>query len=195
MDVLERAGDIDEALLAAPHDQTNRQFIAAWLRWRVRGRLLPKRSAVGLGDIKPLLRRVVLLELAGEDNIRIKVAGSQLRDHADFEATGRSLAEITPPERWPLRRWRVTEMASRPCGSWMINHDRQTQGSEGVTFETVTLPLEPDGPGKPRLLISHLAVVGGIYEPPIKGRPQLFRISSDFRFLDLGAAIPDRIEP
>ncbi len=195
MDVLERAGDIDEALLAAPHDQTNRQFIAAWLRWRAPGRLLPKRSAVELGDIKPLLRRVVLLELAREDGIRIKVAGSQLRDHSDFEATGRSLAEITPPERWPLRRWRVTEMASRPCGSWMINHDTQTQGSEGVTFETVTLPLDPDGPGKPRLLISHLAVVGGIYEPPIKGRPQLFRISSDFRFLDLGAGIPDRIEP
>jgi hypothetical protein len=195
MDVLERAGDIDQALLAAPHDQTNRQFIAAWLRWRAPGRRLPKRSAAELGDIRPLLGRVVLVELAGGDDIRIKVAGNQLRDHLDFEATGRSFAEITPPEHWPLRRWRLTQMATRPCGSCMINHDTQTRGGEGVTFETVTLPLEPDGPGKPRLLISNVAVVGGIYEPPIKGRPQLFRLSSEFRFLDLGAGIPDRIEP
>jgi PAS domain len=117
MDTLDRTNHLDQALLAAPHDQTNRHFIAAWLGWRRPGQLLPKRSALKLDDIKQLLGRVVLFELVSADEIRVKVAGSQLRDHINFEATGRSFAELTPPAQWPLRRFRLNEMAARPCGT------------------------------------------------------------------------------
>jgi hypothetical protein len=125
MDTLEKTNHLDQALLVAPHDQTNRHFIAAWLGWRRSGQLLPKRSALKLDDIKPLLGRVVL----------VKVAGSQLRDHINFEATGRSFAELTPPAQWPLRRYRLNEMAARPCGAWMINRETETHSGETVSFE------------------------------------------------------------
>ena len=195
MDTLDKTNHLDQALLAAPRDQTNRHFIAAWLGWRRPGQLVPKRSALKLDDIKQLLGRVILFELVSADDIRVKVAGSQLRDHANFEATGRSFAELTPPAQWPLRRFRVNEMAARPCAGVMINRETETHSGETVTFETVTLPLEPDGPGKPPLLISNVAVLGAIYEPPATDRPPLVYLPAEFRFLDLGAGIPARTEP
>jgi hypothetical protein len=184
---------IDESLLAAANDQVSRRFIAAWLGWR-RGALLPKRAEIELGDVKEMLGRVILFELIGPDDIRVKVAGSQLRDHAAFEATGKNFAELTPPGQWPLRQWRMQEMAGRPCGGVMISRDGQTRG-DGVTFETVTLPIEPDHAGKPRLLLSNVAVRGGIYEPPVEGRPHLVPLVDEFRFLDLGAGLPARNSP
>jgi hypothetical protein len=195
MDRLEPSAHLDRALLAAPREQANRQFIAAWLGWRGAGRLLPKRSAVELKDIKHLLGRVVLLEIISGDDIRIKVAGSQLREHANFEATRKNFADITPPEQWPIRRWHLTQMAARPCGGALISRDTQTLTGEGVTFEAVTLPVEPEGPTKPRLLMSNVAVLGGIYEPAAKDRPPIIRLADAFRFLDLGAGIPNRMEP
>jgi hypothetical protein len=195
MDTLDTTNHLDQALLAAPHDQTNRHFIAAWLGWRRRGQLLPKRSALKLEDIKQLLGRVILFELVSADEIRVKVAGSQLRDHANFEATGKSFAEITPPGQWPLRRFRLNEMAARPCAGRMTNRETETHSGETVAFETVTLPVEPEGPGKPRLLISNVAVLGAIYEPPAKDRPPLVYLPDEFRFLDLGAGIPASTEP
>jgi hypothetical protein len=195
MDIPESASPLDQALLAAPHDQVNRHFIAAWLAWRRPGRLMPSRSAVELADIKGLLGRVILFELISGDEILVKVAGSQLREHGNFEATGRNLRDLTPGEQWPVRRWRMNAAATLPCGAWMVSTDTRTSSGEQVAFETVTLPIKPDVPEKPRLLISNVAVVGGIYEPPAKDRPQLTWLPEEFRFLDLGAGIPDRIEP
>jgi hypothetical protein len=191
----EPAGSIDEALLAAPHDQANRNFIAAWQRWRGPSRLVPKRAALELGDIKPLLGRVILFELISDDEILVKVAGSLLRDHGNFEATGRNLRDLTPSEQWPVRRWRMNAAAALPCGARMVNIDTRTRSGEGNAFETVTLPIEPDEPEKPRLLMSNVAVLGGIYEPPAKDRPQLAWLPEEFCFLDLGAGVPGRIDP
>jgi hypothetical protein len=195
MDISESASPLDQALLAAPHDQTNRQFIAAWLRWRAPGRLLPKRSAVELEDVKGLLGRVILFELISGDEILVKVAGSQLREHSNFEATGRNLRDVTPSEQWPVRRWRMNAAATLPCGARMVSIDTRTSSGDAVSFEIVTLPIEADGPEKPRLLMSNVAVLGGIYEPPAKDRPQLAWLPEEFRFLDLGAGVPNRIEP
>ncbi len=195
MDIPESASPLDQALLAAPHDQMNRHFIAAWLAWRGPGRLMPKRSAVELEDVKGLLGRVILFELGGGDEILVRVAGSQLREHGNFEATGRNLRDLTPSEQWPVRRWRMNATATLPCGARMVSIDTRTSSGEEVAFETVTLPIEPDAPEKPRLLMSNVAVLGGIYAPPAEDRPQLAWLPEEFRFLDLGAGIPDRIEP
>lgn len=194
MDRSEPLADIDQALLAAPHDQMSRRFIAAWLGWRGAGRLLPQRSDLELGDIKEMLGRVLLFELLGPDEILVKVAGSQLREHAAFEATGKNFADLTPPDQWPLRRWRMQQMAALPCGGLMITRGEGATGFGG-TFETVTLPLAPDAPAKPPLLMSNVAVLGGIYGPPAKDRPHTVPLVDEFRFLDLGARIPARAAP
>lgn len=186
---------LDQKLLAAAQEEGNRQFIAAWQGWRGAGLLVPKRSAVELGDIKQLLGRVILFELVSDDEIRIRVAGSQLREHHNVEATGKNLRDLTPAEQWPLRRWRTRAAAMRPCGARMINIGTRKPGGEGAAFETVTLPLEPDDARKPRLLMSNVALVSGKYAPPAKSRPEEALLPIEFSFLDLGAGIPERIDP
>jgi hypothetical protein len=188
MGTFDSANALDQALLTAPHDQANQHFIAAWLNWRGPERLMPKRSAVELGDIKGLLGRIILFEIISEDDIRIKVAGTQLREHINFEATGRNFAALTPPDQWPLRRWRLNEMATRPCGGTMINRETYIDSGDTVSFETVTLPVEPEGLGRPRLLMSNVAVLGSS-GAPAKDRPQMIFMPDQFRFLDLGAGI------
>jgi hypothetical protein len=195
MDKPERPDRLDRVLLDAAIAESNRQFIAAWQGWRGPGCLLPKRSAVELGGIKHLLGGIMLFEFLSKDRILIKSAGSQLREHSGFEATGRSLRDITPPEQWPVRRWRMNAVATRPCGAWTINIDTGTRSGDSVFFESVTLPTEPDEPEQPRLLMSSVAFLGGIYEPRAKDRPQFAWLPQGFCFLDLGAGIPDLIHP
>jgi hypothetical protein len=187
--------DLDQTLLSAARHEGNRHFIAAWQRWRGPGRLMPKRSAVELGDIKQLLGRVILLELLDDDEILVKVAGSQLREQIDFETTGKNLRDLTPVNQWPVRRWRTNQAATRPCGARMVNIGWRTPGGGGAAFETVTLPVEPDGAQRPRLLMSHIAILGGSDAPPAKARPQELLLPYEFRFLDIGAGIPDRVAP
>lgn len=182
-------------LLDAVRDEGNRHFIAAWQRWCGPGRLLPKRSEVELGDIKELLGHVVLLELISEENVQIKVAGSQLREHSGFETTGKNFRDLTPIDQWPLRRWRMNQVATVPCGARQVNINRWTRDGRSVALETVTLPLEPDDPAKPRMLISNVAALSGVYDAPAKDRPRLASMPDEFRFLDLAAGIPRRITP
>ena len=188
---------IDDALRHVPRDPVNCRFIEAWLGWRGERRLVPRRAEIDIADIKTLLGRVILFELLGPDDIRVKVAGSQLRDHADFEATGRNLAELTLPEQWPLRRYRLMTMAQRPCGGVTILHGRPGSRNEGTTFETVALPLAPDHSAKPPLLISNVAVIAGSGSPvgELKPQPPILLLPEDFRFVDLGAGVPERERP
>jgi hypothetical protein len=43
--------------------------------------------------------------------------------------------------------------------------------------------------------MSSVAVLGGIYEPAAKYRPQIIRLVDQVRFRDLGAGIPNHVEP
>jgi hypothetical protein len=77
----------------------------------------------------------------------------------------------------------VTLQATRPCLYCVVD------------LHAMTLPIEPDEPEKPRLLMSKVAVLGGVYDAPAEGRSRVAQLPDEFRFLDLGAGIPERIEP
>jgi hypothetical protein len=186
----EPLAEIDRVLLAAPCDQTNRQFVAGWLGWRGKG-LLPRRDEIDLDDMKTLRGGMMMFELGGPEEIRVATAGSRMCAHTGCDVTGKRFSEISPLDGWPMRRWRMLEAARRPCGTIVIAHDLQTEG-DGVRFEVVTLPLDPEAPGAARWLVSHIAVLGGIYEPPSKHRTAAVPPTESFRFLDLGAGVPEK---
>jgi hypothetical protein len=186
--------DTDERLRGAVGEADNVRFVEAWLGWRGPARIMPNRRSLDIAVIRDILDSVILFALDGPDQIRIKVAGTHLRDIADFEATGKTVAELTPAEMLPLRSYRMRQMASWPCAGAMITLNQQTIG-QGVVFESVTLPVEADATGKPRLLITKVTAVGGVFEPPAPGRPKLMPMADHFDFLDIGAGIPERTEP
>lgn len=184
----------DERLRGAVRDRASRRFIEAWLAWRGPGRLMPTRSALEIADIRELLGQVALFEVLGPDKIMIKVAGTRLRDITNVEATGRNFAELTPPEVWPVRRYRMMQVASRPCAGVAITRDRRTLG-DGVTFEIVSLPIDADQPGGARLLIHCVTSIEGGFQPPTPDRQPVMLLPDRFEFLDIGAGTPERIEP
>jgi hypothetical protein len=186
--------DTDERLRRAVREADNVRFIEAWLGWRGPARIMPNRGSLDIAVIADLLDTVILFALDEPDQIRIKVAGTHLRDICDFEGTGRTVAELTPAEMLPLRSYRMRQMASRPCAGAMITLNRQTIG-QGVVFESVTLPIEADATGKPHLLITKVTAIGGVFEPPAPGRPKLMPMVDHFDFLDIGAGTPDRTTP
>ena len=184
----------DRALWGTARDPANRRFIEAWLAWRGVNRLMPTRSAMEIADIRELLGSVALFEVLGPNDIRIKVAGGRLREHANFEATGRNFAEITPPDFWPIRSYRMMQMSSLPCAGRSINVDRRTLG-EGIIFEIMTLPIDADAPGGARLLISCVVPLEGGFQTPKPDRQPVFLAAESFTFLDIGAGVPARTEP
>jgi hypothetical protein len=186
--------EIDQRLRAAVVEADNLRIIDAWLDWRGPGRLMPNRGALKLAALGELGDSVMLFAVEGPDRIRLELAGARLRSIAGFDATGRTIAELTPPGQLPLRAYRMRMMASRPCAGAMITLDRQTAG-HGIVFEIVTLPIEADAPGQPRRLISKVTPIGGAYEPPAPGRPALMPMVDKFAFLDLGAGTPQRTAP
>jgi hypothetical protein len=189
----ELSPSIEERLRNRVRGAVSRRFVLAWLRWR-RDRLMPNRSALDIADIRDLLASVALVEVAGPDEMRLKVAGTRLRDYANFEATGMSLADITPPDHWPIRRYRMMQMAAWPCGGVSLKLDRRTAGS-GVPFEIVTLPIMPDESGAPHQLITCVVPIGGKSEPPVPDRKPVMLLADHFDFLDIGAGTPDRTAP
>jgi hypothetical protein len=186
--------EIDQRLRAAVVEAENARFVEAWLGWRGPGRLVPNLGALELAALGDLADSVMLFAMEGPDRIRLERAGARLQSIAGFDATGRTIVELTPPGQLPLRAYRMRMMASWPCAGAMITLDRQTVG-HGIVFEVVTFPLGADEPGQPRRLISKVTAMGGAYEPPAPGRPALMPMVDKFAFLDLGAGTPERTAP
>ncbi len=188
------ASSPDQRLRGAVREKASLKFVEAWLGWRGDDRLVPPRSAMEIADIRELLETVLLFEMNGPDEIRIKVAGSRLRAYADFEATGRSLKDVTPPAIWPVRCYRMQAVASWPCAGVMTTLDRKSIGA-GVSVEGVTLPIGADEPGGSRLVITCLTALSGAVEPPVPGRRPLTVLPDEFAFIDIGAGRPERTSP
>ena len=108
--------------------------------------------------------------------------------------TGRDYKDLTPPEFWPIRRYRLEQMVSRPCAGVMIYLERHTAGRK-MAYEVVTLPLAADRPGGPRFLISNVTPTKDEFEPPAADRPQIVAPAERFRFLEIGAGTPSRTRP
>jgi len=171
----------------------NRVLAEAWASWRD-GAVLPRRSAVRLEDLKPVLDKVSLVEVYGPDDMRIRVAGTGLRGFVGFELTGTSYRDITPPEEWPTRSFRVLAMVGQPCGGLSV-FDTQFVGGGAAEIELLTLPVADDSSGQARFIIAHAGVRTvplDMIAPP--GGRQM-RLADAFRYLDIGRGIPAATAP
>ena len=162
------ASSPDQRLRGAVREKASLKFVEAWLGWRGDDRLVPPRSAMEIADIRELLETVLLFEMNGPDEIRIKVAGSRLRAYADFEATGRSLKDVHPARdlAGPLLPHAGGRVLALRRG-----HDdaRPQEHRPGVSVEGVTLPIGADEPGGSRLVITCLTALSGAVEPRSRG--------------------------
>jgi hypothetical protein len=179
---------LEARLLAAVREPKSKRFIGAWLRWRGT-RPLPVRSTLDLGDVKPLLSLVMLTEVRSPDEILVRVAGTQLGEYLGFEMTGQNLLKLTPPADRPIRRYRFAQLAGMPCGALFEHHHIMPSGRNLVS-EVMILPIDPDDPAKPRVLMHHFAPMRGQHKSGAKPEGQEIPLSREFRFLDVGFGVP-----
>jgi hypothetical protein len=181
------------AFLSQITEQVNREFAAAWLHWRG-DRLLPRRADVDLNAIRRMLPLVLLIEYHSPAEARVKVAGSRLRDYIGYELTGANYIDLAPLEDRPIRRYRSWEVAMRPCGSRLL-YDHRVQSGRIMRSEVVSLPLDPDLPGGPRMTIANIVPLTSrneLLEPPVD---RDVVVAEEYAFLDIGAGVPDSIYP
>lgn len=180
-----------EHLRAVPNDSL-RRFIEAWLQWRGTA-MLPRRAQLDLNQIKAMLPMVMLFELRAPDDVRFRVAGTGIARHLGFDPTGRNYMELTPEGQWPVRRYRLDRMAGQPCGGAM--HHEDEQDLRRVAIAMLTLPLLPDEPDGYPLLFTHVAPLEEMPHPVDGTLARMTRLPDRFTFVDIGAGVPDAIEP
>jgi hypothetical protein len=170
-----------------------RRFLDAWCGWRG-SRLLPRRADIQLVDIKDLLPMVTLIEIRSASEMVFRVAGSELRDYFGADITGGNYVDMEPAQSRPQSVWRMTQEIGRPCGALVVCPYPLSWGFT-VLMETVSLPIDPDHPSKPRMMLSLMTRLESRAGGALPDGALRLSVSGAFGFIDIGAGVPDRTEP
>ena len=174
-----------------PRTEACRFIIDYWRR--VRGdRLRPRDGEIDPAGLAKYLPHIALLEVRARDETYCRLAGTAIRLSLGFELTGKNVIHIYAPELHRAAGYRFWSMATHPCGAMFEMPLRFSTGlSIGVEapHEVVVLPLEPDSPGAPPMLLLGAAGMAAVKWENTALLPQL-DASPSFRFVDIGAGIP-----
>jgi hypothetical protein len=168
-------------------------LLERWLAWRG-DRLMPQRSDVDPLQLKSILPHIVIVEIRAQDLAIVRLAGTAYREMFGLELTGRNIIDLASGEERRIGAYRNFSAAAWPCGR---HAELSYMYSKGLadTFEFLSLPMEADRPGEPRMLINAMQSVLGrrwLNEPvlSIAGEPGDFT-----RYLDIGAGVPPSLDP
>jgi hypothetical protein len=155
--------------------------------------LVPRRSQLDPSQLLPILPRLQIVEVQSRSVVHCKLVGTGLRDLFGFDYTGRNFIEMAPPEGRRIRSYRTWQVINRPCATYFGGSIPFASGAR-APVGGVSLPLLPDRAGGAPLVVAVIATVserGWINEQcgSTIGMPE------HFAFLDIGAGIPDRVEP
>jgi len=173
---------------AAIRSEDSRIFLRAWHKWRGE-QLLPRRADFVLADIKPLLPRLLLLEVRSPSEIVFRLAGTMVRARVGAELTGKNFIDLARPEERRERSRLLLAEVGQPCGAVMIYPLAYPSGYE-APVEVVSVPVEPNLPGQPKLV---LALFTELFKPagevPASVDDHLAPGRS-MSFFDIGAGVP-----
>ncbi|MCJ9427649.1 PAS domain-containing protein [Kordiimonas marina] len=172
----------------ADHQQI-RDFFDAWHRWRGEA-LVPKRSQIKPGEIPHLMSGCMLLDMYGLDRIVFRYAGSLLQDFYGVDFTGKNYYELTAPADRDMRARRLLNVAEQPAAAvWT------TPAIDTVDFVGASVPVLPDDLGQPLIVMQvmvHLRDLHHVRPSTIAQRHDTVHLSQKFRYLDIGAGLPDQ---
>jgi hypothetical protein len=154
---------------------------------------LPRRGQIDPARLQPILPFITISELVSRQIVRVRLAGTGMRDLLGFELTGRNYLDLTPPAQRRTRSWRIWSAACQPCGSrYSGTLLYSTQASE--TYHGISLPVLSDQPDQPMQAISVLLVAAGRRWYGQSSDPAI-GLSEDFGFIDVGYGVPGSIDP
>jgi len=175
-----------------PKTETCRFILKYWQALRG-ARPRPRRAEIDPAALAPYLPQVGLFEVQSPEFTLCRLAGTAFRLSLGFELTGRNVVHLYAPELHRAAGYRFHMMVTQPCASMLELPLKFSTGLEHP-HEVLLLPLEPEGPeASPQLLVG-MAGIDDVLWQNTAILPQL-QPSSTFRFVDIGAGVPESSMP
>lgn len=156
---------------------------------RKTGLFCPEKSSFSPVSLRQHLKSVFILERHGENCLRVRVAGSGIREHLGREITGLNLFDLLPTEHLYSYQAYYNNLRHYPCAGHVKRPATMTGGGRHL-IQTMHLPLlDKEGEVSffigcvhvERMPMRHEEIKHGI----LKERRDL-----NIAYLDLGAGIP-----
>jgi hypothetical protein len=165
----------------------SQRLLTAWSKLP-RPEIVPLRANFDPCDIASILPVISLIERAGPDEWRVRVAGTELERRWGRGLAGMTYAEVMSPQAVDVTHCEFDAICRQPCGSWSLRHLELRSGRRLQT-ETLRLPLR-DKDGEISLILS---CNGELSAEIVREADQLREIVTVFEqaFFDLGAGIPN----
>ncbi len=176
-------------LLDDIHSEACHDFALAWQNWRGSA-IAPRRASVRIDDIQKELPHVSVVEVISADLCKFCVAGTALCEAVGMELTGENYYDFTAPEARPLRVARTSHMAGMPCGCHFVFPILYRSGKV-VPTEVLSLPVLPNDLSAPRQIFTIAIPMEQTRLMGPHDNPLQFPEAEGFRFIDVGAGVPD----
>lgn len=164
-------------------------LLKKWTEWRG-AEIAPKRSQITIEDLGEALPHIIMVEFTSPEECHFLFAGSDLVLLQGLEITGLNFYDMALPEERELRMRRLQGLEQQPCGSYSIQPGTLSPGT-AVNTELLALPILPDQPGAAlRGIAVSTPLNATAHLTPIQ-ESRVIRIAEEFRFIDIGAGLPD----
>ena len=176
---------LEDHLQSAPA----RALLKKWTDWRGT-EIAPKRSQILIEELGEALPHVVMVEFTSPEKCRFLLAGSGLVNLQGLDFTGLNFYDMAAPDERDLRMRRLHEAENQPCGTYSIQPGTSSEGAY-LSTELTAFPIFPDEPGGAmRCLCVSVPLVTVSHQSPVQDS-QIIRIAEEFRYIDIGAGVPD----
>lgn len=165
-----------------------------WTYWHglPRTGLLPNRSALDPVDIKPLLPNMMVFDLSRPEEVRFRLAGTEIAERYGFDPTGKDFLDFLDQETREQSRQMLHLAVRHPFGIHSALRSRHRSGLL-ADIEALSFPFMTGDDGPPQLV----TVSVRIREPArLDDRPDsLNRVeATGTTFIDLGAGLPEGLQ-
>lgn len=150
--------------------------------------LLPLRSAVNPADIKDILPEITITEWTAPDELRYRLAGTNVVDRYGFDPTGRNLMDLVDAEVRSGLIDNFTRIVGTPCGARSVRREIYKQDFRKLV-EHVIFPLDSEHDDR-SLLIGVTGVLKGPDNWVETGTLTTIEHPSELEFIDIGAGVP-----
>lgn len=125
-------------------DDASRFALDLWQAKRA-GRLMPARADFDPLELKPILARLILIDVITDPpDFRYRLAGTLTRDMRGVEITGQSVLALVPPQHG-LMLWNDLCEMQREHQPQYVQVSVITRAGEPLSYRVLRLPLSSDG--------------------------------------------------
>ena len=144
------------------------------------GRIAPYRSEIDPREFKHALENMFILEIVGEKNIRVRLAGMKMCEMMGMEVRGMSPRAFMMPGDREKFDATILEVVEKPAVTELVMETVDYNGRSGTAY-VLMMPLRSDF-GEITRILGCITDAGEMYEAPVRMR--ITRTNTDLIIFD-----------